>query len=91
MECDTEFKDIIPEAVVISDEDLKDLPRVSSGLLFVICGEAERALSLSRIVQVIPVDDNVQSVILYDMETDDGRFATQVVQHSISEIRKALS
>ena len=85
--------EIIPElkALPISAEEREALPFVSNGLIFVVCGESERAFSMSRIVQIIPVDDDLQCVILYDMETEDNRFVTQVVQHRVADIRGALS
>ena len=76
---------------VISDEDRKELPFVSNGLLFVVCGTSERGFNLGRIVQIIPVDDDAQCVLVYDMKTEENPFITQIVQHRVADIRKALS
>ena len=78
------------EPLVISDEDRRELPFVTNGLLFVVCGTSERGLNLNRIVQIIPVEDDIQCVILYDMPVEENRFTTQVVQHRVADIRRAL-
>ena len=79
------------KALPISDEERSDLPFLANDLLFVICGESERALNVARIVQIIPVDDDAQAVIIYDMEMEGNRFTTQIIQHRVADIRKALS
>ena len=79
------------QPLLISDKDRKELPFVANGLLFVVCGTSERGFNLGRIVQIIPVDDDAQCVLVYDMKTEENPFITQIVQHRVADIRKALS
>ena len=81
----------VPAPFMISDEERAQLPFVSCGLLFVVCGTSERSLNTDRIVQIIPMDNDEQSVILYDMRPHTEPIITQVVHHRVADIRKALA
>ena len=79
------------KALSITPEEREALPFVSNGLLFVICGESERCFNVSRIVQIIPMDDDLQAIIVYEMQTKDSPFITQIIHHRVADIREALS
>ena len=69
----------------------KKLPRLAGNLLFVIAGDAEIALNVNNILQIVEAGDGVQSTIIYKMKYQGQNDVNCNVLHTVADIREEMS